>query len=300
MIRSQSGFYEVETEEAGVVTARLRGRLKKGKARGDLVALGDWVQVSIPESEEEGEVMIEEVEARSRALVRNAPRPRGTYQQVIVANLDQALFVMACAEPEPNFGLLDRMLVGAEQQGIPAAIVANKTDMVGPGEPKRLFGHYAKIGYRVYYTSAAKRRGIDTLRKVMKGKLSVMAGPSGTGKSSLLNALQPDLGLRVSAISQATGKGKHTTTRRQLFPLDFGGYVADTPGLKVFWHADLEPEELDGYFPEIAPLVTQCKFNDCSHAEEPGCAVLAAVEAGDVHFERYRSYMMMRLKLEDE
>jgi len=298
VIRSQSGFYEVETE-AGTVRARLRGRLKQGKAEGDLVALGDWVQVSIPETEELGEVMVEEVEERSRALVREAPRPRGTYEQVIVANPDQALFVMACAEPEPNFGLLDRLLVGAEQQSIPAAVVANKTDLVGRREPQRLFGHYAQIGYPVFYTSAAKQRGIGKLRRAMEGKLNVLAGPSGAGKSSLLNAIQPELGLSVSRISKATGKGRHTTTRRELFPLGFGGYVADTPGLKVFWHADLEPEELDGYFPEIAPLVTDCRFNSCTHSEEPGCAVLAAVEAGDVHSERYRSYMMMRMKMEE-
>jgi ribosome biogenesis GTPase len=289
----------VETE-TGVVRARLRGRLKQGKAEGDIVALGDWVQVSIPDTDGEGEVMVEEVQERTRALVREAPRARGPYEQIIVANPDQALFVMACADPEPNFGLLDRLLVGAEQQAIPAAVVANKTDLVGWREPKRLFGHYGRIGYRVYYTSALKGRGIGRLRKAMKSKLSVMAGPSGAGKSSLLNALQPELGLRAKEISQATGKGRHTTTKRQLFPLDFGGYVADTPGLKVFWHADLEPEELDGYFPEIAPLVAECQFSSCTHSEEPGCAVLAAVGERKVHPERYRSYMMMRMKIEEE
>lgn len=296
VIRSQSGFYDVETER-GVVAAKLRGRLKQGRKEGDIVALGDWVQASIPDTAEEGEAMIEEVEERSRALVRKSPKQHGTYEQIIVANPDQALFVMACAEPEPNFGLLDRLLVAAEDQNIPATIVANKTDLVGWTEPKEIFGHYEKVGYPVIYTSAAKKRGIRKLRNAMKEKLSVLAGPSGTGKSSLLNVLQPELGLRVSEVSQATQKGRHTTTKRQIFPLEFGGYVADTPGLKVFAMVDVEPEELDGYFPEIASLVAQCRFSSCTHSEEPGCAVIASLEAGEVHPERFRSYHMIREKL---
>ena len=290
VLRSQSGFYDVETDE-GVLSARLRGRLKQGRREGDIVALGDWVRLSI---EPDGNAMIEEVEARERALVRIAPRPSGDYEQVIVANPDQALFVFACAEPAPRLRMLDRLLVVAEQQGIPAAIVANKTDLVGTRGAKRIFGHYAEIGYPLHYTSATKKRGIRKLRKAMMSKLNVLAGPSGGGKSSLLNAVQPGLGLRVSEVSQATGKGRHTTVERQLFPLKFGGYVADTPGLKAFALQDIEPEELDGYFREIAPLVAECQFRSCSHREEPGCAVREAVETGKVHPERYESYLRMR------
>ena len=295
VIRSQSGFYTVETEQ-GVLEARLRGRLKQGRAAGDIVAPGDWVKVDVLEG---GEAMIEEVEPRKRALVRMAPRPQGVYEQVIVANLDQALFVFSCAEPEPRFGLLDRLLVVAEQQTIPAGIVVSKIDLLGLGAARKLFGHYAEIGYPLYYTSATKKKGIPELREAMKDKITVLAGPSGTGKTSLLNVLQPGLALRVKEVQQSSGKGRHTTVERQMFPLDFGGYVADTPGLKAFALMDIEPEELDGYFREIAPLVEYCKFRSCTHRGEPGCAVLAAVEAGEIHPERYDSYLRMRASQED-
>lgn len=289
VLRSQSGFYDVETD-AGLLTARLRGRLKQGRKEGDIVALGDWVQLS----QEGDQAMIEEVEQRDRALVRIAPRPSGTYEQVIVANPDQALFVFACAEPQPKLRMLDRFLVAAEQQHIPAAIVANKFDLVGKKAARALFGHYADIGYPIYYTSATKKKGLRPLRKAMRDKLSVLAGPSGAGKSSLLNTLQPELELRTSEISQATEKGRHTTVEKRLFPLSFGGYVADTPGLKAFALQDIEPEEVDGYFPEIAALVADCEFRSCSHHEEPGCAVRRAVEQGRVHPDRYDSYLRLR------
>lgn len=295
VIRSQSGFYSVESER-GVVEARLRGRLKQGRAEGDLVALGDRVEVSVLE---DGTAMIEQVAPRERALVRLAPRPSGTYEQVIVANPDQALFVFACADPEPRFGLLDRLLVVAEQQGIPAGIVVSKVDLAGRSAAKQLFGHYAGIGYPIFYTSTLKKWGIRALRKAMRDQLSVLAGPSGAGKSSLLNAIQPELGLRVGAVREGTRKGRHTTVERQLYPLDFGGYVADTPGIKAFALADIEPEELDGYFPEIAELVADCQFRSCTHTDEPGCAVRAAMEAGELHPERYESYVKMRFGGED-
>jgi ribosome biogenesis GTPase len=289
ILRTQSGFFDVETE-AGLVTARLRGRLKQGRKERDLIALGDWVWLNL----EDDQAMIEKIEERERALVRISPRPSGTFTQVIVANPDQALFVFACADPRPKLRMLDRFLVAAEQQNIPAAIVANKIDLVGKKAAKALFGHYVDIGYPVYYTSAIKKQGMRELRNAMKDKLSVLAGPSGAGKSSLLNVLQPDLGLATSEVSQATEKGRHTTVERRLFPLSFGGYLADTPGLKAFALQDLEPEEMDGYFPEIGALVADCQFRDCSHREEPGCAVRAAVENGGVHADRYDSYLRLR------
>jgi ribosome biogenesis GTPase len=295
VIRSQSGFYSVETEE-GVVEARLRGRLKQGRAAGDIVALGDWVWV---ESAEGGEVMIEEVEERVRALVRKAPRPQGVYEQVIVANLDQAFFVFACAEPAPKFRMLDRLLVAAEQQEIPTGIVITKIDLIGKKAAKKLFDHYEKIGYPLYYTSAEKKQGIRKLNDALNDKISVLAGPSGAGKSSLLNLIQPELALRVREVQQSTGKGRHTTVERKMFPLEGGGYVADTPGLKAFALMDIEAEELDGYFREIAPLVVNCQFRDCTHSGEPGCAVIAAVEAGEVHPERFESYLRLRAQHED-
>jgi ribosome biogenesis GTPase len=163
------------------------------------------------------------------------PTPRGEYQQIIVANPDQAIFVFSCANPEPRLGMLDRFLVIAEKQGIPGLIVANKIDLVSQERAKELFGCYEKIGYPVLYTSARGKIGLEELRKCLSGKLSALAGPSGVGKSSLLNALQDGLGLAVREISQATSKGRHTTVVRQLFPLAEGGYIVDTPGLKPWF-----------------------------------------------------------------
>ncbi len=294
VVRSQSGFFTLDTGQ-GEVIARLRGRLKQGRKTGDLIAVGDWVQVSFAE---DGTAMIEEIEERTSKMHRLAPTPRGEYEQIIIANLDQSVLVFACTDPEPRLRMLDRFLIINEEQDVPPLIVANKVDLVGWWRARKIFGHYAKLGYQVIYTSVKWRLGIRKLRKRLEGKISVFAGPSGVGKSSLLNAVQPELGLQVRAVSEATGKGRHTTVVREMFPLDGGGYVADTPGLKALALWDIEPEELDGYFPEIAARVADCQFSSCTHTDEPGCAVVAAVEKGKIHPERYESYL--RIRFEDE
>ncbi|MCL5429504.1 MAG: ribosome small subunit-dependent GTPase A [Chloroflexi bacterium] len=291
VVRSQSGFYAVETD-GRVLLARLRGRLKQGKAKGDLVAVGDWVLVTEAEAEEP---RIESVEPRRRALVRRDPRPQGLYEQVIVANLDQALFIFSCADPAPKLHMLDRFLVIAEAQKFPAVIIANKVDLLNRPEVLSLFGHYAGIGYPTLYTSAKTGEGIQDFRDALKGKLTVLAGPSGVGKSTLMNAIQPGLSLRVNEIQQGSRKGKHTTVERLLFKLDIGGYVADTPGLKALALWDIQPEELDGYFPEMRGLVSDCKYGNCAHIDELGCAIRKAVEDGRMHPSRYESYKLMRL-----
>ena len=288
IVKAQSGFFFVETGQ-GLVVCQLRGKLKQGRAVGDIAALGDHVQVTVLA---DGSGVIEEIEERRRAIVRMDPRPRGVYQQVLLANPDQAVFVFACAHPDPKLRMLDRFLVVAEKQKVPPIIIANKTDLLPNAE--ELFGMYTQLGYRVIYTSVKEGRGIEELREALRGKISAFAGPSGVGKSSPLNALQPGLGLAVNEISTFMNKGKHTTVARQLFPLEGGGYVADTPGWKSLALWDTEPEEMDAYFPELAPLVAQCQFSDCSHTHEPGCAVLAALEAGRIHRERYESYLRLR------
>lgn len=289
IVKAQSGFFTVETGE-GLVVCQLRGRLKRGRSQGDIASIGDRVQISLLP---DGSGVIEEVASRIRALVRLDPRPRGQYQQVLLANPDQAVFVFACAHPNPKLRMLDRFLVAAEKQKIPALIVANKTDLVD--EPAAIFGLYETIGYPVIYTSASDGRGLEQLRGALVGRISALAGPSGVGKSSLLNALQPGLGLEVNEISTAVNKGRHTTVARQLIPFEGGGYVADTPGWRSLALWDTEPEEMDAYFPELAPLVAKCQFSDCTHRHEPGCAVRAALDEGRIHPARYDSYLRLRL-----
>jgi ribosome biogenesis GTPase len=288
IIKAQSGFFTVETGQ-GLFVCRLRGKLKQGRPTGDIAAVGDRVRITVLP---DGSGVIEEVEERKRAIVRLDPRPQGEYQQILLANPDQAVFVFACAHPAPRLRMLDRFLVIAEKQNVPPLIVANKTDLVK--DPKELFGLYETIGYRVIYTSTHTGAGLDELHEALKGKISALAGPSGVGKSSLLNAIQPGLGLTVREISAAMGKGRHTTVARQMFPLEGGGYVADTPGWKSLALWDTQPEEMDAYFPELRHLVAHCQFSDCTHIHEPGCAVRRALEEGKIHPQRYDSYLRLR------
>jgi ribosome biogenesis GTPase len=305
IIKAQSGFFTVQTDDGRQVVAQVRGRLKQEQLDTDLVAAGDRVMVALAK---DGSATIEDVAERERALTRLAPGAKGRggrkwdrqgylseREQVIVANPDEVVFVFSCAEPDPRLRMLDRFLVSAEAQDIPAVICANKIDLVGGvAGGQEIFGLYEKIGYPVIYTSAITGAGVDELRTQLTGKLSVLAGPSGAGKSTLLNAMQPGLGLAAKRVSDATGKGRHTTVAPELLPLDGGGWVADTPGIRALALFDTDPEELDAYFPEIAPLVADCQFSDCTHIVEPGCAVIAALEAGQIDPERYESYVILR------
>ena len=290
VIRAQSGFFTVKINDQEVI-CRLRGRLKQGEMEGDLVAIGDKVTISL---HEEGEGLIDDVHERKAVFARTRTGIKRDFRQIILANPDQIVAVFACAEPEPHQRMLDRFLVVAEKQGIETLIVANKVDLVSSSEAKKIFGIYEDLGYPVIYTSALTGQGVDALRLALRDKISALMGPSGVGKSSLLNAIQPELGLHVREVSEATSKGMHTTRVRQLFPLNGGGYVADTPGIRTLALWDTEPEELDAYFIEMRHLVSACQFNDCTHTHEPGCAVRQAVEKGEITPERYHSYLRMR------
>ena len=292
IIRAQSGFFIVLDDASGLpVTCQLRGRLKQGPRLGDIAAVGDRVQFS---GAADGTGSVDEILPRKSEIVRLDPRPQGEYRQVLLANADQAVFVFACANPEPKLRMLDRFLVIAEKQRVPAVVVANKVELIGLEAAQEIFGFYPALGYPVIYTSAKENIGVDTFKAVLQGKLSALAGPSGVGKSSLMNAIQPGLGLAVGEVSFANDKGKHTTNFRQLHALVGGGWVADAPGWKSLALWDTEPEEIDAYFPELAPLVEDCQFSDCGHIHEPGCAVLAAIAAGTVSKQRYESYLRLK------
>ena len=295
------GTYEVELHQGDVVDAVLRGRLKREARTGDAVVVGDRVEV---DRQEDGGWTIERVLPRRTELARRAPRKGGHRAKVLVANADQILAVFAVARPTPRLRMLDRFLVLAEANDLEAVVVANKADLRDPA-PAASAGvdpataratleqleHYRAIGYTVLNTSAATGMGIEELRSLLLGRVTVLAGPSGVGKSSLLNALEPGLGLRVGRVSEAVGKGRHTTVSSRLIPLEVGGYVADTPGIRELGLWGIEPGELDLLFPEFRPFLDDCRFRgSCSHTHEPGCAVTAAAEAGTVSSARLESY----------
>jgi ribosome biogenesis GTPase len=290
VIRYQSGFFEVETGE-GLFTCQLRGKLKRGPKTSDLLTIGDRVEIA---TQRDGSGAIESILPRKSALVRTAPTSRGDYRQVLLANADQVVLVFACRDPEPHVRMLDRFLVICEKQELKPLIVINKVDLLHLNEVRAVFDRYLDIGYPVIYTSVRAHLGIEDLREKLTGKISALAGPSGVGKTSLLNALQPALGLAVREVSKLTARGQHTTVMRQLFKLEGGGYLADMPGIRALALWDTSPEELDGYFPEFRDKVEHCQFNDCTHRNETGCAVLSAIASGEIHPERYESYLRLR------
>lgn len=292
VLRAHGGIYEIETP-GGVVEAVLRGRVKREERVGEKVVVGDRVEVARGESRGEEVWTIEEVHERRSALVRRAPgkAPRA---KVIVANVDQVVVVFAAAHPAPHLRMLDRFLVLCESSELEPLIVVNKVDLAGEAEARALFGVYQRIGYRVLHTAAKRGVGIEPLRDAICGRTSAVTGPSGVGKSSLLNAVQPGLALRVASVSDAVQKGRHTTVTAQLIPLHCGGYVADTPGLRELGLWGIDPEELELLFREFEPFRGRCRFgNTCTHTHEPGCAIRAAVEAGEISPSRYESYARM-------
>ena len=239
--------------------------------------------------------VIETILPREKEFFRLAPTARGDFKQVFLANPDQVCLVFACDHPAPSFRMLDRFLVITEKQEIPVLIIANKMDLVGSIKAAALFAVYFRLGYEVLFTSVKDNTGIDELRAKLIGKVTAFSGPSGVGKSSLLNLVQPGLGLGVGGLKDTTShKGRHTTVVRELFELDGGGFVADMPGLRSLSLWDTEPEELDAYFPELRDLVSKCQFSNCSHMSEPGCAVKMALSNGIVDQERYESYIRLR------
>lgn len=292
VLQARSGRHLVQDGDT-TVTCHIRGKLKQERLATDLIATGDIVRWKPTRP---GKGVIEEVLPRETQLSRRRPG-YGDSEQVIVANPDQAVFIFSVRQPVPRLRMLDRLLVIAENNDLPAIICANKIDLLEsdpegpvPAQARALFQVYEDIGYLVLYTSAHSGQGIDALGEQLIGRLSVLSGPSGVGKSSLLNSVQPELGLAVREISDATGKGRHTTVGVRLWPLREGGYVADTPGLREAGLWDIEPEELAWHFVEMRPYLSDCRFSSCTHTHEPSCAVKAAVEARAISKARYESY----------
>jgi ribosome biogenesis GTPase / thiamine phosphate phosphatase len=301
LIKAHSGFFTVREASGAVTVCKAAGRLTKGKHEEDALAVGDHVTFEHVPSEGLATGRIIAVEKRGRSLSRKDPiasiKDNREIRQVIVANLDLVVFVFACAEPDFHARMLDRYLVGAEAQALPVLIVASKIDLVGPDAAHALFALYERIGYEVLYVSASAGDGMDALRDRLHGKVSVFTGKSGVGKSSLLNALKPGLEQEVGRISAAIQKGKHTTVVPELIALDDASWIADTPGIRGYAIWDVPAEVLDEHFREIRPLIGQCTFRDCTHVQEKGCAVLAAVARGEISPERYDSYARLREEL---
>jgi ribosome biogenesis GTPase / thiamine phosphate phosphatase len=288
--RARSGFYTIETDDGDLVEAKLRGRVKRDRQASDLAVIGDRVTV---ERLSDGTGAIASVEPRRSRFSRRQPGPRGSWREdVMVANPDLVVPVFSCDRPPPNPRLIDRFLVVAEYNEVPILLVANKVDLVGTQAARERFGPYERIGYDVVYASAKRHIGLDELRQRLAGKLSIVTGPSGVGKSTLLNALQPGLQLATGEVSDALNKGRHTTTHAELLPLagPDGGYVADTPGIRELGLWEIPPTELAWCFPEFRTHLGRCAFNDCTHLHEPRCGLRAAVEAGDVGEARHDSY----------
>ncbi len=297
VVRAFGKFFAVQLrDEPRQLLSTVKGTLKRERRRTDLVAVGDRVWVV---DVGEGEGRIEAVEPRTRVLARAARRAE-EIEQVILANPDQALFVFTVREPEPHRRMLDRFLVLAESRGLPAIVGVNKIDLDGPADDgsgrllsRAIFGDYESI-YPVIYFSARTGEGIERVAEMLRGKVTVVAGPSGVGKSSLLNALDPSGQRAVGEISAATGKGRHTTTATQLWRIGPDTYVADTPGIRALALHGVPPEMLDDCFPEFRPYLGQCFYPDCAHLQEPGCAVRDAVDEGAISRERYESYAALR------
>jgi len=297
VVRAQSGFYEVDTPD-GRLTAVLRGRLKKARRAEGLVVLGDDVRVALlPQAEGDSghvDAVIDERLPRRTVLVRRAPGAKGAWSQdVVVANIDQLVPTFSVRDPEPSLRMLDRFLALAEMDHVASAIVFTKLDLGAPPAVVEAMREYARIGYPVIGCSLATGEGIAEVRAQLAGRVSAVVGPSGVGKSSLLNQVEPGLDLKVGDVSEALHKGRHTTRVGVLHALSTGGLVADTPGLREIGIWQVNPADLELGFVEFRPLLDACRFSNCSHIHEPGCAVRAAVADGTIWRARYESYAAM-------
>jgi len=289
-----------------VWTCKVRGRLKKGPRQVQTVAVvGDRVRFLVLDSDaDKPSGVIEEVLPRRNRISRMAARRSGgRTEQVLMANLDQVVAIQSLLEPGPQTGFVDRLMVAAERFGVDGVLVLNKCDLVDDlddsGPEIRKWDYFADLGYKVIWTSAESGRGISELQAVLKDRISLLIGASGVGKSTLLNVFQPGLKLRVNEVTEKTGLGRHTTTRTELFPLEGGGFIADSPGIRGFDPWDIDPEQVRDYFPDFTEGSQVCKYRTCFHRDEPQCGVKAMVRSGKIPGWRHAAYLALLKDLEE-
>jgi ribosome biogenesis GTPase len=292
--KSTGSWYQIRDEQGKTWQGRIKGKMKIDRAISSTnpIAVGDTVQFD-PEEGMEGQAQIYRVDDRHNYIVRVSPHNRN-HKHIVAANLDLALVIVTITNPQTSNGFIDRFLVTAEAYHIPAIIVVNKTDLLDEAGLEFL-DRWRKIyngaGYPILALSALKPETLASLREQTKGKTTLFSGHSGVGKSTLINTLIPDLELRTEQVSDWSGKGQHTTTFAEMFDLPDGGSIIDTPGVKEFGLIDMAQNELAHYFPEMKRLLSECRFHNCKHINEPGCAVKAAIETDEVSEERYLSYL---------
>ncbi len=301
VVRSTGSWYAVRLEDGRTMDCRIKGKFRiQGIRSTNPIAVGDSVVVEPEEGAETG--VIVHINDRKNYIVRKSVN-LSKKTHILAANLDQAVLVTTVAYPKTLFGFIDRFLATCEAYDVPAVMVFNKMDLYGEEELQEL--EYMKVayeraGYSSIDTSVVNEHNLEAFEALLKDKTTLIAGHSGVGKSSLINAIQPELDLRTKRISDAHGQGQHTTTFAEMFELTFGGNIIDTPGIRGFGLIDMEKEEIGDYFPEIFKLKKDCKFHNCLHLEEPGCAVKQALDEGALAPTRYQSYFWMVTGNEDD
>lgn len=285
IVKGIAGFYYVDVVESGIYECRAKGIFRKEKMK---PLVGDNVEIEVLDASE-----------KTGNLVRILPRKNQLIRPA-AANVDQALVIFAVRQPDLNYGLLDRFLIAMEQQGVPVVICFNKQELAGKDELMRLREIYAGCGCRVLLASAANEEGIGEIRGLLEGKTTVVAGPSGVGKSSLTNLLQEEISMETGEISKKLKRGKHTTRHAQLLTIGTGTYLMDTPGFSSLFVDGMEKEELRRYFPELRDYEGKCRFQGCAHVHEPDCRVKQAVEEGRISRERYESYVNIYEELKEK
>jgi ribosome biogenesis GTPase len=292
LIKSTGSWYQVQTPDGQRVDCRIKGKFRmQGITTTNPVAVGDVVEFEMEPEQENG--VITKLHQRKNYIIRKAIN-LSKQAQIIAANLDQALLVVTLASPRTSLGFIDRFLVTAEAYDIPARLIFNKVDLFsdeGLEILADLKAVYEKIGYPCFEVSALEGTNIDKVQELLKDKVTLFSGHSGVGKSSLINALLPNLDLRTHMVSEWSDKGMHTTTFAEMFELPQGGFIIDTPGIRELGVIDIEKNELSHFFPEMRSRMNQCRFNNCRHINEPGCAVLEALEEGEIELSRYESYL---------